>query len=298
MKLMKLVWLRLAFFGPVLLALLEGVSELHIVRFHLPDPYWLLVALTFCAEVSAVLAVVGVVHARSALNAAIDLSFVLISLVAYASVGFVLFFFDPYNLWLAACSVGIVFAALVIAAGRELMQRRTRKPAVETGHGAFSWYRRLAPASAFLAAALASLPLALTVFAFIDHALWASLPSDPWRGGDVMSNEQATRNMILELAFPVCGSLFNLVTCGMLCVYHARIWRGETATIFLSGAVLFAAAAQADSVWGAAWKYLLQHSTWDIGYLFRALCDPGWVIVPTIFVFLLITQHWLVLKRA
>jgi hypothetical protein len=149
-----------------------------------------------------------------------------------------------------------------------------------------------------LAAALAALPLALTAFAFIDHALWASLPSDPWRGGDVLSNEQATRDGILVLAFPVCGSLFNLVTCGMLYVYHARIWRGAIVAIFLSGAVLFAEAAQAGFVGGAARLYLLQRSTWDIGYMFGAVCDLGWVAVPTVFAFLLITHHSLALTRS
>lgn len=298
---MKLTWLRWVFLGPVVLALLTGAADLSIVRIHWP--VWLLqadwpwVALIFCAEVSAVLAVARIIQKESAFMTALDVAILFMSLVAYASAGFALFAFSPNNLWLAACSVGIVFAALAIATGRELIQKRTGNIAIESRHAALNRYRRTGPATALMIAALASLPLAILAFAFIDHAMWASLPSNPWRGGDVMSAEQDTRNMILGLAFPVCGSLLNLVMCVILSVYHGRLWKGATAGIVLSAAVLFGAAAQEDLVGGAARKYVLQHSTWDIGYVYGALCGLGWVIIPATFVFMLITHYRLVLKR-
>jgi hypothetical protein len=255
---------------------------------------WLLVVLSSCAEVSAIW---SVVRLRQKKSIALNVIILVASLDAYVIAGFVALLSNGL-LWWAGCSVGIVFVALAIATGRELMQKRAWKPAIESRYAAINRFRQAGPTTALMIAALASLPLVILAFKFIDHAMWVRSPSDPGVGdGTCLGWQESVRLEILLCAFLVCGSLYNLAMCVVLSVYHGRLWRGVTAAILLSFTVLFAVGAEEHPLWRAARMYLLKYSSVDIGDLIPALGTLCWFIIPSVFAFLLITHYRLAATR-
>lgn len=290
---MKLAWLRLGLLAAVLFCTLG--SWFRILSVLRPfDGQWGWVGVMLCADVSAILAMGSILRKMSLLRTSLDGAALLLSLVGHYVAFLFCTFPDGLNpLWVAASSAGVAFGALIVAMGYKLAQRKMRKPAIPSRYAAINRYRQVGPATAFLVAALACLPLVSPIFAFIDHVMWAGLPFDPWRGGDLVGGEQATRFMMLHSAFLICGSFFNLVSCGILSIYHGRMWRGASGAILLSTAVLLGAVPMLRLAEGA--RKFLGDWPWQMAH---ALFGLGWILVPVIFLFQLITHYRLASNRA
>lgn len=241
---------------------------------------WGWVAIIVVADLSAILSVVRIIQRIAPWRIVLDTSALLLSLASHYTAFFFCTFPDGYNpLFVAAISLGVGFCVLVLATGKELVQKTTGKWTAKSAYLAITLYRKAGPATALFIASLVSLLFIWPLFIYIDHMWWASLPSDPWRGGDLVSGNQQTRFEVLMTTFVVCGSLYNLISCGLLSTYHGKAWKGGTAEILLSAVVLAGSVPLLGLADGIR-KYL-GGWPWELGH---ALYGLGFYLVPAIFV--------------